>query len=76
MTALDGRSLQPIECVLGEDAVVTDAFHFKQFAIDLMAEFSQIRKLVNRFGGVEVVRVVDRRFGPERVLFLEVLLHM
>jgi len=55
---------------------MTDAFDLEQFAIDLVSEFSQIRKLLNRFGDVEVVRIVDRRLGPECVLFFEVLLHV
>ncbi len=61
---------------MGQDAVMTDAFDLEQFAIDLVSEFSQIRKLLNRFGDVEVVRIVDRRLGPECVLFFEVLLHV
>ena len=76
MTGFDGRSLETIERVLGQDAVMTDAFHLEQFAIDLVSELSQIRKIVNRFADVKVHRVVNRRFGAEGVLLFEVLLHV
>ena len=37
LAVFDGRALQPVERVLGQDAVVTDALDFEELAIDLVA---------------------------------------
>ena len=70
------RALEPVERVLGQDAVVTDALDFEQFAIDLVPEVAQVGQVVDGLAHVEVHRVVDRRFGAEGVLLFEVLLHV
>jgi hypothetical protein len=43
---------------------------------DLIAERAQGRELVEGFAEIEVVRIVDREFGPEAPPFFEVLLEM
>jgi hypothetical protein len=76
LPALDSRTLETIEGILCQDAVVTDPLDFQELPIDLVPEFTQIRKLGNRLRHVKVLRIVDSRFGPERVLLLEVLLYV
>ena len=40
-----GRGLEPVEGVLGQDALVTHAFDFEELAIDLVAEIAQMREI-------------------------------
>ena len=66
--------LEPVERVLGQHALVTDAFDLEQFAIDLVTEVAQVGQIRHRLRDVEILRVVDRGLGAEGVLLLEVLL--
>lgn len=74
LPVFEGGSLQAIERILGQDAVVTEALDFEELAIDLLAEIPEKRQVVDRLGDIEVVAVVDRRLGPQRTLLFEVLL--
>src|SRR5712692_10898951 len=71
LALFDGRALEPVKGVLREDAVMTDALDFEEPAIDLVAQFAEEREIVHALVDVEVLRIVDRRFGPERVLLFE-----
>jgi hypothetical protein len=71
-----GGPLEPIERVLRKNALMADAFDFEELAINLVAELAQMRRVLETFVDVEVLRVVDRRFGPKGMLLFEVLLHM
>ena len=74
LAGLDGGLLEAVEGVLGQHAVVTEALDLEQLAIDLVAEVAQVRQVGDGLADVEVLRVVDRGFGAEGVLLLEVLL--
>ena len=45
LAGFDGRALEPVERVLGQDAVVTDALDFEELAIDLVAESRRCGRL-------------------------------
>src|SRR5437773_896827 len=74
LAAFHGRALQAVERVLRQDTVVADALDFEELAVDLLAEVAQVREIADALGDVEVLRVVDRGFGSERVLLFEILL--
>src|SRR5262249_10178919 len=59
----DRGLLEAIERVLGEHAVVTEALHFKQLAIDLLAEIAQMREVVEPLSDPEIPGVIDGHFG-------------
>ena len=59
-----------------QHTVVTDAFDFEEFPIDLVPELAQVSQVVDGLSDVKVHRIVDRRFGAEGVLLFEVLLHV
>jgi hypothetical protein len=42
---VDGRPLESIERVLGQDALVADPLDLQEFAIDLVAEIAQVRQI-------------------------------
>ena len=73
-TRLSGRSLDAVQCFLGEDALMADPLNFQQLAIDLGPERAEVRKLVDALPDIEVTRIVDRRFRAERAILFEVLL--
>ena len=70
---LDGEPLQPVQGVLGEHAVVTDAFGFEELPVDAFPEVAVERQVVDGLADVEVLRVVDRGLRPAGVLFFEIL---
>ena len=74
MTSLDGREPQTVQRLLGQDAVMTDAFYLEQFPIDLLAEVAQVGEVIDRLADVEVHRIVDGGLRAQGMLFLEVLL--
>ena len=76
LTGFDGRALEPVECLLRQDALLTDVLDFKELAVDLVTKIAQVGQVVDGLPHVEVHRVVNRRFGAERVLLFEVLLHV
>jgi hypothetical protein len=53
-----------LDGLLGEDAVVPDAFDFEELAIDLVPEVAQVGQIRRGFGDEEDYRVVDRGLGP------------
>ena len=42
LVGFEGRALEPIERLLRQDALMTDAFDFQKLAIDLVAEVAQV----------------------------------
>jgi hypothetical protein len=42
LTVLDGGALEAVERFLRQDAVMTDAFDFEEFPIDLVPELAQV----------------------------------
>ena len=54
------RAIDRLKGLLGEDAVVTDAFDFEEPAVCTEADFAQFRQVVQSFADAEVVGVVDR----------------
>ena len=44
LAGLDGGGLEPVEGVLGQHAVVTDALDLEQLAVDGVAEVAQVRR--------------------------------
>ena len=64
------------KAILCQHALVTDAFDFEELAIDLVAQIPQMGKIRHRLRDMKIIRVVDRRFRPERALLLEILLHV
>src|SRR5438876_8315336 len=74
LAVLNGGSLETVEGVLSEDTVVADALDFQELAIDLLAEVAQVREVGEPLGHVEILRAIDRGFGAEGVLLLEILL--
>ena len=42
LAVFHGGALEPVERLLRQDAVVTDAFDFEEFPIDLVPEFAQV----------------------------------
>ena len=55
--------LEPVEGVLGEDALLTHALDFEELAIDLVTKIAQMGEVGNSFVDVEIVRIVDRRLS-------------
>ncbi len=37
-----GRALEPVQRVLGQDALMTDALHFEHLAIDVVPQIAQV----------------------------------
>src|SRR5262245_20572467 len=52
------------------------ALDFEEFSVDLLSQFPEVRKVLEALVDLEISRIVDGGFGPEGVLFFEVLLHM
>ena len=59
-----------------QHTVVTHAFDFEEFPIDLVPKLAQVSQVVDGLSDVKVHRIIDRRFGAEGVLLFEVLLHV
>jgi hypothetical protein len=76
LARLPGGTLYTIEGVLCQDALVTDAFDFEEFAIDLLSKVPKVRQVFEAFVDVEVRWIVDGRFSPERPFLFEVLLYV
>jgi hypothetical protein len=57
------RGLEPVEGVLAEDALLTDAFDFEELAIDLVTKIAQMGEIGDPFVNIEIVRIVDGRLG-------------
>ena len=74
LPGLKGGALESIECLLRQDALVTDPFDFEELAINLVPEVAEKRQVVDGLGDVEILGIVDGRFGAERPLLFEVLL--
>src|SRR5215212_12272977 len=74
LAVLLARGLELGEGVLAQRAGVADALDREQLLVDLGTGGAELREGFERFAGLEVGRVVDRGLGPERPLFLEVLL--
>ena len=68
------RAVDPLEGLLGEDAVVTEALDFEQPAVGAEADLAQFRQVVQSLADAEVVGVVDGGFGAQSALFLVILL--
>ena len=76
LAGFDGGALQPVERVLGQDAVVTHPFDFEELAIHLWPSSRRYGRLSIAFAHVEIHGVVDRGFRAEGVLLFEILLHV
>jgi hypothetical protein len=63
LASFDGWGLESVEGILAEDALLADALDFEEFAIDLLPEIAQMGEIGNPFVDVEIVRIVDGRFG-------------
>lgn len=71
-----GGLLEAVEGFLSQDAVMAEAFHLEQFAVDAVPQVAQVREVVNPLTHVKVFGVVNRGLGAEGVSFFEVLLEV
>src|SRR2546425_13216206 len=67
-TSFEGRTLEAIEPVLGEDAVLADVFQLEELAVDLLPGGSKKGQVNNPFAGVEVAGIVDGGLRPQSAL--------
>ena len=74
LAAFSGRTVDGLECIFGEDAVVAQAFDLEQPAIGRKADLAQLGQVVQAFADAEVVAVVDGGLGAQRPAFLVILL--
>ena len=68
------RTVQLVEHVGAEGAVVAEALDAEQASVGGEADLLQIFKVPQPAADIEVVRVVDHRLGAQRAPFLVVLL--
>src|SRR5215471_19261138 len=71
-----GRILEPLEEGVGQRFGFRELLHLQETHVDVVADGAQLRQGVQALVGLEVLGVVDRRFGAQRLGFFEVLLDM
>src|ERR1700741_481052 len=68
------RSVDGLQSIFAEDAVVAQPLDLDQPLIGRKSDRAQLCKIVQAFADAEVVSVVDGRLGPQGSVFLVVLL--
>src|SRR6201993_2277528 len=68
------RSVDGLQSIFAEDAVVAQSLDLDEPLIGRKSDRAQLRKIVQAFSNAEVVSVVDGRLGPQGPVFLVVLL--
>src|SRR6201981_3058184 len=68
------RSVDGLQGIFAEDAVVAQPLDLDQPLIGRKSDCAQLCKIVQAFANAEVVSVVDDRLGPQGAVFLVVLL--
>src|SRR6201981_3215520 len=68
------RSVDGLQSIFAEDAVVAQSRDLDEPLIGRKSDRAQLRKIVQAFSNAEVVSVVDGRLGPQGPVFLVVLL--
>ena len=66
--------IQLLQVLLGEDAVMGDLLNLQQSPVCLKADRSKFVEVAQALADVEVTRIVDRGFGPQRLAFFVVCL--
>src|SRR5215471_3567984 len=74
LTASYDRSVDGLQGIFAEDAVVAQPLDFDEPLIGRKPDRAQLRKIVQAFADPEVISVVDGRLGPQGPVFLVVLL--
>src|SRR5215831_5946232 len=74
LTAGCDRSVDGLQGIFAEDAVVAQPLDFDEPLIGRKPDRAQLRKIVQAFADPEVISVVDGRLGPQGSVFLVVLL--
>src|SRR4029450_11324673 len=68
------RTLQVLEEILTQGAVVADLLDLKKPPVGREADAAQFGQVVQQSAEAEIMRVIDGRFGPQAMPLLVVLL--
>ena len=70
MPTVRNRTIDGLERILRQHAIVAEVLDLEQAAIGRKADLAQFRQVAQAFADAEIIGVVDSRLGAQSAVFL------